>query len=69
MNEEELKNNIKSAIQIISTTLASFNLMFGYSLKTNKAVLMDIDTHKFSMFDLGELNKEIMIIKNNKEEE
>ena len=64
MNKEELKNNIKSAIQLIGVTLASFNLILGYNLKDNKAVLMDVDTHKFSMFDLEELNKEIIRIKN-----
>lgn len=63
MNKEELKNNIDAAIQVIGNTLASLNLMLGFDIKNNKGVLMDIDTHKFGEFDLEDLNKEVIRIR------
>lgn len=60
MKKQEFKNNIDNVVNLMITTLACFNLIIGFDLKTKKLVLKDIDSDLISRLDLTELNKIIL---------
>ena len=57
MNKQEFKNNVDFTLSLIINTLASFNLILGFDLKSKKLVFKDIDSDLIIRVDLTELNK------------
>ena len=60
MDKYEFKNKVDFTLNLIVDTLASFNLILGFDLKSKKLVFKDIDSDLIVRVDLEVLNKVVL---------
>ena len=60
MEKQEFKNRFDFTVNLIVDTLASFNLILGFDLKSKKLVFKDIDSDLIIRVNLEVLNKVVL---------